>query len=84
MATSNEPTQQDLKVNSERSKIIPKLSTKVGVATADSGGNIILSFVFNLPGEDAQLIERVVIDTNTTKELVELLLNATKETKDGQ
>lgn len=71
---------EPLEITAEPSKVVPKLVTKVGVAKA-STGNVVLSLVFELPGEKAHLVERVIIDSATTDELIKVL-KASKEVGD--
>lgn len=76
---SKEP--EELKINSEPNKIIPKLATKVAVARSSSG-NVILSFVSQLPGEDAHMVERLAIDEATARELASLIKESSRSKTD--
>ncbi|MDB5186443.1 MAG: hypothetical protein JWL85_966 [Candidatus Saccharibacteria bacterium] len=68
---SIKPDGEPIEVIAEPCKAVPKLTTKIGVAKTDS--NIIISFLFSLPDEETQLIERVVLDQSLVDELVTLL-----------
>ena len=65
------PVPEAIQVMSEPGKLIPKLATKIGVARG--GDNYILSFLAALPDEQAQMIERIVLDRNNVNELIKLL-----------
>jgi hypothetical protein len=67
---------KELEVTAEVSKVVPKLTTKV--ALSKSGNNIILSFLFTLPSEKPQLIERVIFDDNLAKQLSKMINEATE------
>ncbi len=77
MPTSDESKakKERLEITAEPNKVLPKLVTKIGITKADSG-NVILSFIFELPDEGAHLVERIIIDSNTSAELVKLLKQA--------
>lgn len=72
---SDEP-QESLQVFAEPGKLIPKLATKVGVAKA--GNNYIISFVSDLTGEQAQMIDRIALPDALVDDLMGLI-NKLKE-----
>jgi acyl-CoA synthetase (NDP forming) len=74
------PNGEQLEVMSTPEKAVPKLVTKVAVGKANN--NIIISFVFDLPGERPQLIERVILDEHLADEMGELV-KGLKEVKNG-
>ena len=61
---------QTIQVMAEPGKLVGKLATKVGLAKG--GSNFIISFLSELPGEPAQIIERIVLDENNFNELIKL------------
>lgn len=69
---------EQLEVAANPSRVIPKLATKVAIGKAN--GNIILSFIFDIPGEQPQLIERVILDEQLASKLGGLI-NDAKEAK---
>lgn len=74
MATNDKTTPaEQLNVIADLAKTVPKLVTKVAVAKA-SNGNVIMSLIFELPGETPMLIERVILDDATVVELVKILV----------
>lgn len=52
-------------------RVVPKLATKVLLGKA--GSNTILTFVVEMGGGNAQVIETFVIDTNLHKGLIKML-----------
>jgi len=82
MNKSTEPTPAAMQVMSEPAKLIPKLVTKIGAAKA--GSAYILSFISELTGESAQMIDRVAIDEKTVESLIELLNNLKEANKDDE
>jgi hypothetical protein len=67
------PKPEPTKVFSEHAKLIPKFATKIAAARAED--NYIISFVSELPDEQAQMIERIVLTEKIVDDLMELLKN---------
>lgn len=74
-------TPAPIPVISEPAKLVPKYATKVGAAKA--GNSFILSFISELTGESAQMIERIALDKEAIDGLIEIL-NTLREAKDGK
>lgn len=71
--TVAEPKKQEsLELLAEASNLVPSFASKVGIAKTDSG-NVILTFAFDLPGERATLIKRIVIESKTMDEVMKLI-----------
>jgi hypothetical protein len=66
-----QPARETLSVMAAPGKLIPKYATKIAVAKG--GSNYILSFLTALPDEQAQMIERIVLDEGSVDQLIEAL-----------
>ncbi len=78
-----ENSKEQLSVTAQPEKVIPKLVTKVALARAGSG-NVVLTFIFGLPGEGSHLVNRIVLDATTAKELQKLLGKSTEGTDNAK
>jgi hypothetical protein len=67
---TNTPTE----ILADATTVIPSFASKVAVAHTSSG-NVVLTFISNLPGEKNHLIKRIVIDSPTSTELAKILSN---------
>jgi hypothetical protein len=81
MPQAQDKKPEPIQVMSASEKLIPKFATKIG--TAKAGSSVILSFISELPGETAQMIERISLDGKTVDDLIELLISL-REVNDGE
>jgi len=67
----DEPTPEAIQIFGAPDKLIPKFATKVGAAKADS--IFVITFISELTGEQAQMVERVAIPEKLVDDLIKLI-----------
>ncbi len=71
----SEDQPQLVNINADPYKVLPKLCTKILLEQVS--GNTVLTFIYDVGPETAQVIDRIVVDEKLKRQLLDSLKRAT-------